>query len=76
MKQSTKGRIAWAISVAALLLAPGLCPAQKTGTSALVTPANAKDRLTREVRHELVMQPYYGVFDDLSYSVDGSVVTL
>jgi hypothetical protein len=25
----------------------------------------AQDRLTREVRHELVMLPYYGVFDNL-----------
>ena len=34
------------------------------------------DKITREVRHELVVQPYYGVFDDLSYSVNGSEVSL
>ena len=34
------------------------------------------DRITKEVHHELVMLPYYGVFDDLSYRVDGSTVTL
>lgn len=28
------------------------------------------DRITREVRHELVMLPYYGVFDNLAYKVD------
>ena len=33
-------------------------------------------RVTREVRHELVMLPYYGGFDDLSYRVDGETVTL
>jgi len=27
-------------------------------------------RLVREVRHQLVMLPYYGVFDDLSFRVD------
>src|SRR5437667_12822327 len=32
--------------------------------------------LVKEVRHELVMLPYYGVFDNLSYRVDGSKVTL
>jgi len=32
--------------------------------------------LTKEVRHELVTLPYYGVFDNLSYRVDGSKVTL
>lgn len=35
-----------------------------------------QDRVTREVRHELVMLPYYGVFDNLAYRVDGSTVTL
>ena len=32
--------------------------------------------LVKEVRHELVMLPYYGVFDNLTYRVDGSKVTL
>src|SRR6266568_5348965 len=34
------------------------------------------DRITKEVRHELVMLPYYNVFDNLAYKVDGSTVTL
>jgi len=34
------------------------------------------NRLIKEVRHELVMLPYYGVFDNLSYRVDGDTVTL
>jgi hyperosmotically inducible protein len=38
--------------------------------------ARAQDRIIREVRHELVMLPYYGVFDNLSYRVDGGSVTL
>jgi hyperosmotically inducible protein len=29
-----------------------------------------RDHLIREVRHELVMLPYYGVFDNLSFQVD------
>ena len=32
--------------------------------------------ISKEVRHELVMLPYYGVFDNLAYRVDGSKVTL
>jgi len=43
-------------------------------------PLNPKaiDRITREVRHELVMLPYYGVFDNLAYKVDpdGTVTLL
>ena len=32
--------------------------------------------LAKEVRHELVMLPYYSVFDDLAFRVNGGVVTL
>jgi hyperosmotically inducible protein len=34
------------------------------------------ERIVREVRHELLMLPYYGVFDDLEYRVDGRTVVL
>jgi hyperosmotically inducible periplasmic protein len=33
-------------------------------------------RLEKEVRHELVMLPFYGVYDNFAYKVDGSTVTL
>lgn len=36
----------------------------------------AQERLSREVRHELVMLPYYSVFDNLAYKVEGSTVVL
>ena len=32
--------------------------------------------LTKEVRHELVMLPWYSMFDNLEYKVEGSKVTL
>lgn len=32
--------------------------------------------LTHKVRHELVMLPYYSLFDNLSYKVEGNTVTL
>ena len=35
-----------------------------------------ESRVAREVRHELVMLPYYGVFDDLGFAVNGNTVTL
>lgn len=46
---------------------PGIALAQEKSRS--------DGRLEREVRHELVMLPYYGVFDDLEYSVNGNIVT-
>jgi len=35
-----------------------------------------QEKIAKEVRHELVMLPYYGVFDNLAYRVDGGKVTL
>src|SRR3979490_2535859 len=36
----------------------------------------AVQRITKEVRHELLMLPYLNVFDNLAYKVDGYNVTL
>jgi hyperosmotically inducible protein len=33
-------------------------------------------RIEKEVRHELVMLPFYDVFDNLAFRVDGDKVTL
>ncbi|HWY67484.1 MAG TPA: BON domain-containing protein [Terriglobales bacterium] len=40
------------------------------------TPDPKEQRIVKEVRHELVMLPYYSLFDDLEYSVNGDTVTL
>jgi hyperosmotically inducible periplasmic protein len=74
----TKG----SVLAAALLLGASLC------TTPFATRAQDKDRdreqnepksrqnLIREVRHQLVLLPYYSVFDNLSFRVDGDTVTL
>jgi len=36
----------------------------------------ASPQLAKKVRHELVTLPYYGVFDNLAYSINGGTVTL
>jgi hyperosmotically inducible periplasmic protein len=38
--------------------------------------AKAQERITREVRHELLMLPYFGVFDNIAFRVDGYNVVL
>jgi hyperosmotically inducible protein len=38
--------------------------------------AKAQERITREVRHEILMLPWFGVFDNIAYKVDGYNVTL
>jgi hyperosmotically inducible periplasmic protein len=38
--------------------------------------AKSEERIIREVRHELLMLPYFGVFDYIAFKVDGGTVTL
>ena len=38
--------------------------------------AKSQERIIKEVRHELLMLPYFGVFDNIAYRVDGYNVTL
>jgi hyperosmotically inducible periplasmic protein len=38
--------------------------------------AKSEERISREVRHELLMLPYFGVFDNIAYKVEGYNVTL
>jgi hyperosmotically inducible periplasmic protein len=38
--------------------------------------AKYREKLIKEVRHQLVMLPYYSVFDNLAYKVEGDKVTL
>ncbi len=42
----------------------------------LPSSATEQERLTDKVRHELVMLPFYGVFDQLSFSLEGRKVIL
>jgi len=38
--------------------------------------AKYREKLAKEVRHQLVMLPWYSVFDNLAYKVEGDKVTL
>jgi hyperosmotically inducible protein len=40
------------------------------------TETASNSRIAKEVRHELVMLPYYSVFDNLAFQVNGNTVTL
>ena len=47
------------------------------GGALAATPSSpAQGRVAKQVRHELVTLPYYGVFDNLAFKVEGSSVTL
>lgn len=49
---------------------------QKDHNDAFVRGPASQSALAREVRHQLVMLPYYTIFDDLAFYVNGSTVTL
>jgi hyperosmotically inducible protein len=57
------------------ILSMALALALAASTAPLFARAPQGD-LGDAVRHELVMLPYYNVFDDLGYQVDGSTVIL
>ena len=63
-----------------LALPLGLGAADQAKTSSHMDPYVAgqanETALIKEGRHNLLMLPYYGVFDDLGFNVDGSTVTL
>jgi hyperosmotically inducible protein len=54
------------VASAAALAAPAEQPGQRV----------AFEQLAKKVRKELVTLPWYGVFDNLAYAIDGSTVTL
>ena len=65
------------VAMAALSIAAPAFSEQQSKADRAVQPAGkSDDRISREVRHELVMLPYYGVFDNLAYRVNGGTVTL
>jgi len=69
------------IRLCAIALAAGVALAPVYAQSQAKTPANTSnshetERITRQVRHELVMLPYYGLFDNLEFRVNGGTVTL
>jgi len=48
----------------------------KNHNDAFVPGQPGETQVAREVRHQLVTLPYYGIFDDLAFFVTGDVVTL
>lgn len=49
---------------------------KKDHNDAFVQGPAGMSKLAQEVRHQLVMLPYYSIFDDLAFRVDGTTVTL
>jgi hyperosmotically inducible protein len=61
----------------ALAISPGFAAKKdKEHHDAFVRGDAGESRIAQEVRHQLVMLPYYGVFDDLAFRVEGGTVVL
>jgi hyperosmotically inducible protein len=64
--------------VLALMPAAWQVAAAQNATAAAPLSDKALTRITKEVRHELVLLPFYGVFDNLAFKIDpdGTVTLL
>jgi hyperosmotically inducible protein len=72
-------RIGFAMLAGALLVSSGIAAKDnndKQHMDPYVTGPVDEARMVQEVRHQLVMLPYFGVFDDLGFTVNGGTVTL
>ncbi len=59
-----------------LILFASLLALATVGAAQDQPSAKSQERIVKEVRHELLMLPYFGVFDYIAFKVDGSTVTL
>jgi hyperosmotically inducible periplasmic protein len=59
------------VAVLAIACSAGLAAPRVSGEA-----AGSDVQITKQVRHQLLMLPYYGVFDNLAYEVEGNTVTL
>jgi hyperosmotically inducible protein len=62
--------------ITVLTMGSALTAATRLKSEPPVDPAQHQAWLTEQVRHKLAMIPWYSVFDNLAYQVDGDTVTL
>lgn len=62
--------------LSAFALTPAFAKNDKNHNDAFMPGAANESRIVQQVRHQLLMLPYYGIFDDIGFRVDGGTVTL
>ena len=66
-----------AVLCGVLMVSAGLAEKDdKNHNDAFVAGPENESRIAKQVRHALLMLPYYGIFDDLAFRVNGTTVTL
>lgn len=63
------------VSLVLVGVASGMCAQKQSHNAYNAVPENEVS-LIREIRHNILMLPYYSIFDDINFRVDGGVVTL
>src|SRR5450631_1425803 len=65
------------ITTAALAMGMAIgAPKDPKHNDVFVPGDQTENHIAQEVRHQLVMLPYYGIFDDIAFRVEGGKVTL
>lgn len=62
-------------AVALFFVGSGLAKEQDHNDAFMPGPDN-EAQMAKQIRHNLLMLPYYSIFDDLAFRLNGSVVTL
>ena len=63
-------------TIALLTVALGLAGQKKQHNDVFTAGPENEAQLARAIRHELLMLPYYSIFDDLAFQLNGTEVTL
>jgi hyperosmotically inducible protein len=64
------------VTITLLVVGLGLAAPKKQHDDAFTAGPPNETELAQKVRHALLMLPYYSIFSDLAFKVDGTVVTL
>src|SRR6266852_3852386 len=76
MRKKLRALFVLALLATSLLAMPYSAAAVPQEAKHQRSEAKYREKLLKEVRHQLVMLPWYSVFDNLAYRVDGDKVTL
>ena len=71
--QLAKTLVCWSLATVAMVSCVLASPLNSTHQR---NDKKMQENLVREVRHQLLLLPYYSVFDNLKFKVDGDKVTL
>jgi hyperosmotically inducible periplasmic protein len=63
-------------TITLLAVGSGLADQKQQHNDVFTAGSPSETQLAQEVRHNLLMLPYYSIFDDLAFQLNGSVVTL